>query len=415
MTAAAMLLGVAALPGTSMAQNEPLCSTLNLVNPVYLSGGNATTPYVKRVAAGLAALPGDEKITVVYVDYGGCGAITEVFDDNTINNRRGRTWSWPNGVAGEAEPVETICQLPEIRAARPKTGFAISVVSHRLCSGYTPTSPIPNGVKVFIGEIGAGSLFTHPSSTESAISAEAAHFVFRFGQAANVAPWTIDNSIISRAASAAILGTTAGSIGLSPGLFLPVEAGGTRDGVSNPGSVNKVASQAATPNAAIGYSSAPTVDARRADVKTLAFKAFGQNAAYLPDSTSTAFDKLNVRTGRYDIWARTKYYARVDAGGNVADPKVAKVLNYLTASVPTPPSIDLLRQTILSGHIPPCAMYVGREGDPGSPIVPQAPAEPCHCLFEKVATGATSCVESATDVGCPANAPKSRNGFCEAY
>jgi hypothetical protein len=45
-------------------------------------------------------------------------------------------------------------------------------------------------------------------------------------------------------------------------------------------------------------------------VRTLALQSRDQTCAYWPDSSATAFDKVNVRDGHYELWASSHFYAR---------------------------------------------------------------------------------------------------------
>jgi hypothetical protein len=60
-------------------------------------------------------------------------------------------------------------------------------------------------------------------------------------------------------------------------------------------------------------------------------------------------------------------------------------------------------------------MQVTREGTVGA-VSSYAPAEPCGCYFEAIATGHLDvCATCDTDGDCAAASPKCRHGYCEAY
>ena len=65
---------------------------------------------------------------------------------------------------------------------------------------------------------------------------------------------------------------------------------------------------------AIGIISADYYDDDRSNLKALAFKAEGQECAYLPDSTQFKKDKQNVRNGHYPIWGPIHFFASVANG-----------------------------------------------------------------------------------------------------
>lgn len=57
---------------------------------------------------------------------------------------------------------------------------------------------------------------------------------------------------------------------------------------------------------------------------------------------------------------------------------------------------------IRNGNVPQCAMRVWRNGDLGA-LYSRAPAAPCACYFEFIATGATTCAPCSASVACPSS------------
>jgi hypothetical protein len=85
------------------------------------------------------------------------------------------------------------------------------------------------------------------------------------------------------------------------------------------------------------------------------------------------------------------------------------------------------KAVIDTGSIPLCAMQVQRESD-FTGLSCYAPAEPCGCFFESIATKTTTCEACAKDSECSGATPKchlyefhddqgalNNAGFCEAY
>jgi hypothetical protein len=166
------------------------------------------------------------------------------------------------------------------------------------------------------------------------------------------------------------------------------------------------------PEAALGLVSGEAADAARASVKALAYQHYGQQCGYLPDSTSTSFDKKNVRDGHYFIWTPGHFFAKVDPTTHaVVHPVVRRVLGYLDGSVASPAGLDTLRIEIESGTVPKCAMKVWREGDLGA-LSKYTPDESCGCYFDSL-TGGSSCQTCALDSECPSTAPECNHGYCE--
>jgi hypothetical protein len=153
-------------------------------------------------------------------------------------------------------------------------------------------------------------------------------------------------------------------------------------------------------------------------IKVLAFKAKNQSCGYLPDSSSTTFDKLNVREGRYAMWGPLHILSKVDGNGKPTPALVQTVVSQFTydglAAADKQAMIDL---EISSHVIPQCAMKVARTEEMGAETL-STPDTPCGCYFEKQANGAASsaCTTCSDDTACAgsAAAPKCRYGFCEA-
>ena len=86
-------------------------------------------------------------------------------------------------------------------------------------------------------------------------------------------------------------------------------------------------------NSTIGILGSEVYDANRGKgVKTLALQAFGQSAAYYADSTSSAYDKQNLRDGHYTLWSPTVYITKVDGQDVPVDPTVKYVLDLVLAN-----------------------------------------------------------------------------------
>ena len=110
---------------------------------------------------------------------------------------------------------------------------------------------------------------------------------------------------------------------------------------------------------------------------------------YYPDSTTTSFDKQNIRDGHYTLWSPTVYIAPVDDAGAPVNPAV-KYITDLVLGNPgaSPPSglpdggtpIDGLGAIVSVGLTPDCAMQVQRSSD-GAPLSPYTPPAPCTCYF----------------------------------
>ena len=194
-------------------------------------------------------------------------------------------------------------------------------------------------------------------------------------------------------------------------------------------------------------------------LKILAYQHAGQPCGYLPDSSASAKDKLNVRQGRYAAWGPLHFFYNADLAGNPLPgtgdgsqtgkiTAMAAILNYFIATGPNPqtpplptgqldgvqgqgadgglgpgaappPIGEIEKQTVVNGEIaaslvPWCAMQVVRTSEIG-PEASYEPREPCTCFYS-VTTGATVpdyCTTCTADSDCPAPNPKCRLGYCE--
>lgn len=378
---AAALVGVS--PGAALALD---CASLP--SPVYGLGGSAAKPYLGKIASALTKAGGQP--TLVYQAPGACFGINGLLSGEKIT---GTASYW------DAEGKEQTCDLP---LTGVEVDFANMGNSAGLCPGVTG---LPADVGDFTGPAQSFNLIVPKASSQTAISAAAAYFVFGFGAQGQAAPWTDESQIIRRDEN------SAAQIFIALSVNVPVTKFKGVDAKTNGNSV-KLVSTSPTPEKAIGFVSSEVADANRDTINNLAYKHYGQSCSYYPDSGANSFDKRNIRTGQYQIWAPSHFFAKVDGAGKIAKPDVAKLLGYYLGDVSPPTGVNVLELTIKSGAIPRCAMEVWRNDDLGAPVS-NAPAEPCGCYFDAVATGTSSCKACSDNAGCDASAPNCRFGFCE--
>jgi hypothetical protein len=362
----------------------------SLPDPVYGLGGSAAKPLLGKVGAALAgATPAS---TVVFQAPGACFGIYGLIDSKTLT---GTASYWT------ADGKEETCDLPNEGVA---IDFANMGNSAPLCADVqTPIADL--GIGDFLGPIQAFNLIVPLASSQLSISAEAAYHVFGLGAAGGVAPWTDEEQLFVRNATSAAQLFIAGSIGV------PAEKFKGKDMKTNGATVAGVGAST-KPEAALGLVGGEVADASRESVRTLAYQHKGQSCGYLPDSNASSLDKRGVRTGQYFIWSPQHFFARVDGTGAIVSPTARKLIGYFTGETTPPTGVDIAALSIGASTIPACAMEVKREGDLGA-ISSYAPAEPCGCLFDSIATGATSCATCTDDAGCGVAAPHCRHGFCE--
>jgi hypothetical protein len=383
---AAALLGAVATTAVPTAAHALDCA--DLPNPVYGLGGNAIKPLLKQIGTVLSAASDAE--TIVYQGPGQCFGINGLLDGTAITG---------TAIYFDAEGTEQSCDLPIAGVAIEFAGLNTFGTT---CPG---VDEIPDSIGDFPGPAQSVDFIVPIASTQSSISAEAAYFVYGFGEAGQASPWTDELNIFKRDPNAIVLLTALA-------IDVPVEKLKGVDAESNGNTVTLV-STSEDPESAIGIVAGEVAQANRDVVKTLAYQHYGQTCGYWPDSTANGLDKRNIRDGHYFIWANTHFYAEVDGDGVPVLENVARLFSYFSGETPLPGTDKDIRELqIKAGTVPDCAMEVKRSSDLGDVEV-YAPDEPCGCFFDSVATGETDCDACEDDDACPEGAPNCRYGFCE--
>jgi hypothetical protein len=395
---AALVAAAALSPLTAAAQDTLPCDEISSGAPiVYGAGGSAQTPLISKAAVVLQG--SDDPVFVVYKD--DAGACTGIYALTAL----GPTTITGTAKYWAADGTQLSCALP---LEGEEVDFASMGNGPFLCPLVTDAAYL-EGITEVAGPISSVNVLVPNASTQQSISAEAFYLVYGFGAPAGVAPWvnTDPSYYIRRNENSYVQLYLSLATGLPVTRYTGVDAG------SNTNSVAWL-SALADPEAGISFASGEVADANRATVRTLAWQQTGQNAAYWPDSSATAFDKINVRTGLYYLWGPGRFYGYAgDTEGSFADPATEVLLQFLSgASAPAGASKSITDVAIANKNVPDCAMYVTRDGDLG-PLYAYAPAEPCHCTFEAEATGATTC--ATCDDATPCADGTCRNGYCEEY
>lgn len=373
------------------------------------------------------------------------------------------------------------CTLPD---SPPPIDIAVTDVYFDTCSATTDITALPDDITETLGPIETATFAAPVLSTATAISAEAAYVVFGYDAVGYaVPPWTDPGSIFVREATSGVQTLLGAAIGLGSPYWansalatsgaapcLPSEA--MNDGCvpvqQRPGSAfmgSALANVTENQSAYIGVLSETELSQYNAGasvnkLKSLAYQHTGQPCGYLPNSTASAKDKLNVRQGRYAAWGPLHIWYNIDAKGNplpgdrdaTKTGKIAaitSILNYFITTGPHPnlllpvqgeldglPIADAVDSGVGPGSNPPaigavekeaivtseisgalvpwCAMQVVRTSEMG-PEASYEPPEPCTCFYS-VATGATSpdyCATCSSDLDCAAPQPICRLGYCE--
>ena len=426
-TAVAAALGLAALAGAGSVHAVTCSSVIGTfpaatqAHVIFGSGGSAITPTLAKVAYVLSK--SNPPIFVFYQDGKGAGTGYASFKKGTggTTGNAFKYWLTATDVAGTA---------PTCTADDPVAGRAVDfATTGGTLALFGETLAADTGV--FTGPTQGVNVVVPKDSTETSVSTEALFYVYGFGNASqftgatNAIPWTNPAYIFRRAPTAFVQQFLRGAIrtlGGTAATFPDFAVGAASAPDSNQGSVDNIVTAASGGHVqeAIGFTSGPTADKNRAVVHTLAYQHAGQTAAYLPDSTAQSFDKLNIRNGHYFLWDTNQFFTKI-TGSNakptltqIVNPDVKAFIGYLSGQIASPDDADVTRAVIETGSIPQCAMQVERSSD-FSGLSCYAPATPCGCYFESIATGTPTCDACSTDAQCGGSSPKCHFGFCEAY
>lgn len=393
------LFGTTLFASSAHAAN-PQCSATGLAGtPVYLAGSSAVKPVLKELSKTLAALP--SPIRVIYQSVSSCTGVSDV---TAAAGEKATGTYWDDAGKEQSCDVDTVSgQVPDV---------GLSDVYPSTCDNVT----VPADYKDFLGPIQVMSLVVPPSSKENAISAEAAKVVFGFGgEGTVVTPWSDKSFIFQRPDTSGTRRMIGKAIGLDIGKWRGTEKKGSGDVLS---AVHNA--DATNPNGGIGILAADFADTNRAGtpsaVKLLSFQPQGQSCGYLPDSSSTSFDKVNVRNGLYPIWGPLHLITKVSSGVP-AKADVKTVIDYFTRDGLDAVAKKAMIDNEIAAHtVPWCAMNVKRDGEVGVSSTSKYDApEPCGCYFEFKANGAapSSCKTCSDDTAC-GGTNKCRFGYCEA-
>ncbi len=407
--AAAALTLLAARPAHAL----PACSALP-GTVVYIESGDTQENLLKVLAR---QLRDTANITLAFQLTGSCSITSDFYTGTPIQG--GTLLDYVPSTAEDASwdptQVEESCTVDQA-GVMAQVGIAALFVD--TCGLGDP--PAGSNLKLVNGPIQAYTFVVPTASSQQAIWAEEAYYAFGFGDQNKLLPWNDQELMYIRPPSKSTLVATAANIQVPPNRFLGVPEAASED-------VAAAVSSSPNPDPTIGLLGAEVYDAdRNAGLKTLAYRAYGQNHAYYPDTTATAFDKQNVRDGHYTLWSPTVYITPVDGSGAVVNPAVAYLEDLVlgapvTSALDGGTPIDGLGDVVGVGLIPDCAMHVTRTAD-GGPLSLYTPAATCDCFFASKVPGAvsgatpTGCTACTTDTGCTASGGGTcQHGFCEGH
>ncbi|MET0793038.1 MAG: dickkopf-related protein [Polyangiaceae bacterium] len=426
-TAIAAALGLAALASVGSAHALTCTEVIaglpaaTQAHVIYGSGGSAITPTLSRVAYVLSKQ--NPPVFVFYQDGGGAAAGYQSFTGSTGGTTARPFRYWITEADVTANNLTCTADVPATGRA---VDFATTGGTLALFDGLT----LADDVGVFTGPTQGVNIIVPWDASERSISAEALYYVYGFADnttnftgVSNPVKWA-SPYVYRRSATAFVqqflvgaIRTLGGNAGTFPAGF-PVAAASSPD--TNQGSVDNVIAAAAAgfTEQAIGFTSGPTADKNRGTgkVHTLAYKHTGQTEAYWPDSSVSAFDKINIRNGHYFLWDTNQFFTKIT--GSNANPTLSQIvkddvktfIGYFSGQVK---SLDVTKAIIDTGSIPQCAMQVQRSTD-FTGLSCYAPTDPCGCYFESITSNSAACDSCTKDSECSGSST-CHFGFCEAY
>jgi ABC-type phosphate transport system substrate-binding protein len=381
-------------------------------NVVYVTGSTNLPPFLAAVAPLLAA--NNPSYTIVWQATNSCTGVNSIFSANAAKHQivdaPGKNATFYYDAMGNAVPCllgdAVNGPIPENVDVGEADIFASSCATKL---GYTPDPTgvgTPLGVPIgeYFGPIQAMTYIVPQESTQKAISAEAAHFVFGLGGGDAGLPWNDPTYMFNRNDGTGTNQILSRSMSVTPSKWWGIDKGSASNMASSLDQVPTVAA-----DKAIGVLSADFATQQRGNLRVLAFQAFNQGCGFLPDSTAFANDKANVRDGHYPLWGPLHFFTPLSNGGAPSAAAGAFVLRF------SQPKLDqaLVQAIAKTGNVPACAMHVKRTSELGD-LVKADPAYSCDCYYDFVVNGKTSCQTCMTSAECPTDRPTCNYGYCEA-
>ncbi|HET9932932.1 MAG TPA: hypothetical protein VFQ35_19645, partial [Polyangiaceae bacterium] len=394
--------------GPSAGANEPVsCASLAEAKKVlYVTGSSAARPFLELIARQLTL----QGVYLVYSATGSCVGVDAALNGTALS---ATATYWDSVVSTGAT-----CRLS---ANGVTTDVAVSDVFAETCPGFELANLSALGVADAHGPIQTMAFVVPASSPQRVISSQAAYFVYGFGQAGGVLDldgvrrvWSDEGLVFQRNASSGTQALLAAAIGVPAERFRGQSVKSSDDMAASIQAAGIDPERAAN---TIGLLAADFIESRdlRASVRVLAYQDSRQFCGFYPDSTATARDKQNVRDGHYALWGPLHLLYKVDSLGNPRNPEnrelVLAMVGYLSGSKPLPNGVRLIDVYAQSGLVPECAMRVQRTKDGGN-VTPFRPNNPCGCLFEVSATGATACKPCTVQGDC-SDGETCSLGYCE--
>lgn len=363
---------------------------------VYISGSSNFPPLLAKLAPIIIAAGGP---TPVFQITNSCTGIKSIFssvqDDHFIRDPAAGAGITKYAAYFGPDGSQVPCLLGP-------SGASVDIGESDIFSTTCPGSPmVGNTVNESFGPNQAMAFVVPGASAQSTISEEAAREVFGLGGNDGLAvPWIDPARIFVRNANTGTQQMIGHAIGVPADQFWGIDQGTASSMDQGLKVLNGLEAEQA-----IGIISVDWYDNDRKNLKALAYKAKGQQCAYLPDSTPDSMDKQNVRDGHYPIWGPIHFFT--------ANPLPAAAGAFLSIVAVPKVATSVLDAFIASSLIPTCAMMVQRDNELGS-LQPYSAPFQCGCYFEsKNGTPGSECTPCSGSSDCPAVRPACNLNFCE--
>jgi hypothetical protein len=393
---------------------------------VYVAGANAAGPYLETLSGVLASQT--PPVNLVYFSLPSCEAVTD-FTTPTAVTSSATYWTVSGGVT-------------TANTCTPSTPVSFDASVSDVYASTCLVTTFLAGQQEFAGPVQAMTFAVNPGSNQTAISEEAAHVVFEdIGVTSyTVSPWTVPSQLFIRSGGntgAGVRFMIGSALGFKDDNDWSVDIPTANVLTSQTTLLSDLAAATANANETLGTLSSTVTDLNRVgststtQVKVLAFQGHGQTCGYFPDSSPSAFDKRNVREGRYLIWGPLHFITAVSGGvpvsssdsGNAAANAAVKSLIELVTLDPSLTDSEAEQSIAAAAEadvVSDCAMRVQRAGEVTVNPVEYSYAPPegsCGCYWEsKTSTAAPAgCTTCTTSTTCPSTNPVCRYGYCEAF